>query len=107
MGTVRRPGLAKGTIWGHLHIVGMFDDRRPPITVDARWGSLSSRGSRSASFSAVLPTSDPLAIKSVRSEYRAERDRARSPHLHSARTDAPAYPTTAIGRANAWTQYQQ
>src|SRR3546814_14986126 len=78
MGTVRRPALAKGTIWGHLHIVGMFDDRRPPITVDARWGSLSSRGSRSAPFSAVLPTSDPLAIKSVRIEYRAERARART-----------------------------
>src|SRR3546814_12055700 len=82
MGTVRRPALAKGTIWGHLHIVGMFDDRRPPITVDARWGSLSSRGSRSAPFSAVLPTSDPLAIQSVRIAYRAERDSARPPHLH-------------------------
>src|SRR3546814_5404899 len=23
MGTVRRPALATGTIWGHLHIVGM------------------------------------------------------------------------------------
>lgn len=81
MGTVRRPALAKGAIWGHLHIVGLFDDRRPPITVDTRWGSLSSRGSRSAPFSTVLPTSDPLAIKSVRIEYRAERDRARTPHL--------------------------
>ena len=81
MGTVRRPVLAKGAIWGHLHIVGMFDDRRPPITVDTRWGSLSPRGSRSAPFSAVLPTSNPLEIKSVRIEYRAERDRARAPHL--------------------------
>lgn len=81
IGNVRRPVLAKGAIWGHLHVVGMFEDRRPPITVDTRWGSLSSRGSRSAPFSAVLPTSDPLAIKSVRIEYRAERDRARTPHL--------------------------
>lgn len=81
VGSVRRPVLAKGAIWGHLHIVGMFDDRRSPIAVDTRWGSLSPRGSRSAPFSAVLPTSSPLEVKSVRIEYRAERDRARAPHL--------------------------
>lgn len=30
MGTVRRPMLFTGPIWGHLHVVGLFDDRRPP-----------------------------------------------------------------------------
>lgn len=80
-GTVHRPVLAKGALWGHLHIEGLFDDRRPPITVDTRWGTLSPRGSRSAPFRAVLPTSTPRAIKSIRIEYRAERDLARKLHL--------------------------
>lgn|SRR3546814_613047 len=79
-GTVRRPMLFTGPIWGHLHVVGLFEDRRPPIVVDTRWGTLSPRGSRIASFSTVLPTSDPLEIKSVRVEYRAEGDRAGSSH---------------------------
>lgn len=81
MGRVRRPMLFRGPVWGHLHVEGLFDDRRAPIVADTRWGTLSPRGSRSASFSAELPTTDPLEIKSVRIEYRAERDRARSPHL--------------------------
>jgi len=79
-GTVRRPVLAKGAIWGHLHLEGLFDDRRPPVIVDTRWGSLSPRGSRTARFSALLPTTAPLGIKSVRVEYRSESDRARAVH---------------------------
>ena len=80
MGRVRRPMLFRGPVWGHLHVEGLFDDRRAPIVADTRWGTLSPRGSRSASFSAELPTTDPLEIKSVRIEYRAEGDRARSSH---------------------------
>lgn len=77
-GSVRRPPLFTGAIWGHLHVEGLFDDRRPPIAVDTRWGTLSPRGSRIARFNTVLPTTNPLEIKSVRVEYRSESDRARS-----------------------------
>lgn len=80
-GWVKRPRLATGAIWGHLHIEGLYGDRRPPVTVDTRWGTLSVRGSRSATFSALLPTSSPLEIKSVRIEYRAEADRKRTMHI--------------------------
>lgn len=80
-GSVRRSTLAKGAIWGHLHVVGLYEDRRPPVSADTRWGTLSHRGSRSATFSALLPTSAPLEIKSVRVEYRAESDSKRSMHV--------------------------
>src|SRR3546814_17953317 len=75
LGRVRRPMLFRGPVWGHLHVEGLFDDRRAPIVADTRWGTLSPRGSRSASFSAELPTTDPLEIKRVRIEYRDERER--------------------------------
>lgn len=77
-GSVRRPTLAKGAIWGHLHVVGHYEDGGPPVSVDTRWGTLSPRGSRSATFWALLPTSAPLEIKSVRIEYRKESDSKRS-----------------------------
>jgi len=80
-GSVRRPALFKGAIWGHLHVVGFYEDGRPPVSVDTRWGTLSPRGSRSATFSALLPTSAPLEIKTVRIEYRAEADSKRSMHV--------------------------
>lgn len=38
-GSVRGPPLLTGAIWGHLHVEGLFDDRRPPIAVDTRWGT--------------------------------------------------------------------
>lgn len=80
-GSVRRPPLLKGAIWGHIHVVGLYEDGRPPVSVDTRWGTLSARGSRSATFSTLLPTSAPLEIKSVRIEYRAESDSKRSMHV--------------------------
>src|SRR3546814_19069570 len=54
MGTVRRPALAKGKIWGHLHLVGMFDDRRPPLPVNPKWCTPSSHGRGTAPVRVVL-----------------------------------------------------
>ena len=77
-GWVRRPVLDITPLWGHLHIAASFVDNRPPLAVDARWSTIPSRGIRSAPFFALLRTPQPAEIKSVRVEYRTERDDRRS-----------------------------
>lgn len=73
-GQVRPRPLDFGPFWGHLHIQAEFHQGRAPLVVDSGFGTISRRGSRSASFTALLRVSDPAAIKSVRIEYRTERD---------------------------------
>ena len=80
-GRVRRQAPLSRPIWGHLHVQGLFEDRRPPVTVDTRWGTLSPRGSPSVTFTASLRTSTPLEIGSVRVEYRAAPDRQKPDRL--------------------------
>ena len=80
-GRVRRQAPLSRPIWGHLHVQGLFEDRRPPVTVDTRWGTLSPRGSPSVTFTAFLRTSTPLEIGSVRVEYRAAPDRQKPDRL--------------------------
>lgn len=80
-GRVRRQAPLSRPIWGHLHVQGLFEDRRPPVTVDTRWGTLSPRGNKSATFTALLRTPTPLEIKSVTVEYRAAPDQQKPVRL--------------------------
>jgi hypothetical protein len=76
-GSVPRPGLSLGPLWGHLHIVASVQDG-PPIAVDTRWsGNLSGRGYRSASFSTLIRTSMPDRVEAISVSYRAGSDQSK------------------------------
>ena len=77
-GQVRPRPLDLGPFWGHLHLQADFNDGGTPLVVDTAFGTIPRRGSRSASFTALLRISDPAAIKLVRIEYRTERDAPRT-----------------------------
>src|SRR3546814_11933627 len=62
MGTVRRPALAHGPLWGQLHILGRVDEWLQPNNVVDMWGSLSLWGSKSAPFRSVVPTTNTPRI---------------------------------------------
>ncbi|MBP9158683.1 MAG: hypothetical protein KBF53_13020 [Sphingobium sp.] len=51
-------------------------DGSPPLIADTRWGQLSRRGNRMASFGAVLRTEHPELIDEIKVEYRAMADSA-------------------------------
>lgn len=72
-GSVRRPPLALGPLWGHIHVVATFADG-PPVSVDTIWGGNLSKGARSAWFSATIPTTSPDRLTTISVSYRPKRD---------------------------------
>lgn len=59
----------------HLHITGMFTNGQPPVIVDTSWGTFAVRGSRRASFSALMRTNHPELIDAIAVELREAPDR--------------------------------
>jgi hypothetical protein len=59
----------------HLHITGKFKDGTPPVTSDTRWGTIPVRGSRRASFSALLRTIHPELIDTIAVDLREAPDK--------------------------------
>ena len=89
-GQVRRTGMSKPALGGHLHVTAEMEDRHQPASVDTRWtGSLSGRVRRSARFSVLVPAVPADRLRSIRVEYRAGRDAAPK---GKAATDSPSVP---------------
>jgi hypothetical protein len=73
-GHVNGTAPTRAPIPGHLHITAHFSDNSPPLAVDTRWARMPVRGSRIASFSALLRTERPELIDSIHVEYRLSAD---------------------------------
>lgn len=89
-GQVRRAGMSKPALGGHLHVTAEMEDRHQPASVDTRWtGSLAGRVRRSARFSVLVPAVPVDRLRSIRVEYRAGLDAAPK---GKAAADSPSVP---------------
>ncbi len=75
-GLVRRPALALGMLYGHLHVVARFSDGRPDVTADTRWSRIAPKGSRTGSYAVRLPISDAAAVSLIIVSYASTADAA-------------------------------
>ncbi|WP_380871930.1 hypothetical protein ACFB49_28890 [Sphingomonas sp. DBB INV C78] len=75
-GLVRRPALALGMLYGHLHVVARFSDGRPDVIADTRWSRIAPRGSRTGSYAVRLPIADAAAVSHITVSYAPTADAA-------------------------------
>lgn len=75
-GLVRRPALALGMLYGHLHVVARFSDGRSDVIADTRWSRIAPRGSRTGSYAVRLPIADAAAVSHITVSYAPTADAA-------------------------------
>lgn len=79
-GMVRRAGMSRAALWGHLHVSANLSGSSRVVNADTRWnGNLSARVRRSASFSVVIRDVAAEQLKSLTVEYRSTADTALAP----------------------------
>jgi len=81
-GTVRRAGMSRAALWGHLHVSADLSGSDRTVSADTRWnGNLSARARRSARFSVFIRDVAAEKLESVTVEYRHAADPASAPDL--------------------------